>query len=71
MGIFFLHYLALSKDIELEKWMTGGRTRRMAIWLPSMQQGCQNADELMVVKIHLVLQRFLWLGAKTQQILSG
>lgn len=55
MRVFFLHYLALSEDTELEKWMTDGRTSRMATQLPSTRQGYQHADELMVVKIRLVL----------------
>lgn len=49
----------------------GWKNKQNGSVLPSMQRGCQNADELMVVKIHLVLQLFLWLGGKNQQILSG
>lgn len=55
MSVFLLHYLPLSEDTELEKWMTDGGTSRMATRLPSMQQGYQDAGELMVVKIHLLL----------------
>lgn len=69
--IYQVHYLPLSEDTELEKWMTDGGTSRMATQLPSTQQGYQDAGELMVVKIHLLLRLFLRLGTKNQQLLSG
>lgn len=52
MRVFFLRYLALSEDTELEKGMSGGRASRMATQLPSAGQGYQDAGQL---KVHLLL----------------
>lgn len=41
-----LYYLSLSEGTELEKWMTGGRTSRMATQFLSMRQGNKDTDEL-------------------------
>jgi len=56
--------MALSEDTELDKRVTGGRTSRIAVQLLSMWHGYRDAGELTVVKLHLVLQLFLRLGAK-------
>lgn len=41
-----LYYLSLSEGTELEKWMTDGRTSRMATQFLSMRQGNKDTDEL-------------------------